>query len=173
MEWSSCRGEGAAGAEGGSAAPAYLSVADVRQALLALRGRWFEKMTPDEPFLFSAPVLEAPLEPPSGFSERTPRQLLQPPQPSAHEPQPSPLSTGPAPPRQLDQAASAAALAAEPSPSPEGGYSQGEVKAAPREYGSAATTEAAAEEARAISVSEFGCIFDYGQHIKRHTRSGR
>lgn len=67
-------------------APAHLSVPDVRQALLALRQRWYEKLTPEQPFLFSAPVLE------SAAGDRT------------------------------------------------------------------------------ITFAEFGCIFDYGQHVKRHNR---
>jgi hypothetical protein len=58
----------------------------VRQALLALRQGWYDKMGPDEPFLFSAPVLES------------------------------------------------------------------------------------TDGSRVITFAEFGCIFDYGQHVKRHSR---
>lgn len=76
--------------------PPQLSVADVRLALHALRYSWYEDMTPDTPFLFSATAL----------------------------------------------AESSAAAAGGPT--------------------SSAGTH--------LSMAEFGCVFDYAQHIKRHQR---
>jgi hypothetical protein len=67
--------------------PPHLSVADVRLALHALRYAWYEDMSPDQPFLFSATAIDRRAE--------------------------------------------------------GGGH---------------------------LSIAEFGCVFDYAQHIKRHQR---
>ena len=102
-----------------------LSVADVRLALHALRYSWYEDMTPDTPFLFSATALAE-----SSAAEARRAE----PVPEARRAEPT------------------EARRAEPDPAP------------------TPTPAAASESTTHLSMAEFGCVFDYAQHIKRHQR---